>query len=56
MKVRDRQIILKILSEIDIAAHKYQTLKMEDVYQTIQLDFPPLKMQLLQILEMEEDL
>lgn len=40
----------------DIAAHKYQTLKMEDVYQTIQLDFPSLKMQLLKILEREEEL
>lgn len=30
----------------DIAAHKYQTLRMEDVYYTVQKDFPPLKKQL----------
>lgn len=30
----------------DITAHKYQTLRMEDVYYTIQKDFPPLKEQL----------
>lgn len=27
----------------DIAAHKYQTLHMEDVYYTVINDFPPLK-------------
>lgn len=27
----------------DLAAHKYQTLRMEDVYATIKLDFPELK-------------
>ena len=27
----------------DIAAHKYQTLRMEDVYDTVQADFPTLK-------------
>lgn len=27
----------------DIAAHKYQTLKMEDVYQTVTQDFPELR-------------
>lgn len=30
----------------DIAAHKYQTLRMEDVYYTAKKDFPTLKMQL----------
>ena len=30
----------------DIAAHKYQTLRMEDVYQTVRVDFPALKEQL----------
>ena len=30
----------------DIAAHKYQTLRMEDVYQTVRSDFPALKEQL----------
>ena len=27
----------------DIAAHKYQTLRMEDVYNTVTMDFPELK-------------
>ena len=27
----------------DIAAHKYQTLRMEDVYETVVTDFPALK-------------
>lgn len=30
----------------DIAAHKYQTLRMEDVYNTVRIDFPVLKQQL----------
>ena len=30
----------------DLAVHKYQTLRMEDVYQTAKVDFPQLKMQL----------
>ena len=30
----------------DIAAHKYQTLRMEDVYNTAHMDFPVLKKQL----------
>lgn len=35
----------------DIAAHKYQTLRMDDVYQTISSDFPTLLSQLESILE-----
>lgn len=35
----------------DIAAHKYQTLRMEDVYNTVLIDFPDLKNTLLKILE-----
>ena len=34
----------------DLAAHKYQTLRMEDVYQTAKVDFPALKIQLKEIL------
>ncbi len=34
----------------DIAAHKYQTLRMEDVYETVMTDFPTLKEQIEQIL------
>ena len=38
----------------DIAAHKYQTLRMEDVYNTVTMDFPELREQLTRILEAEE--
>ena len=34
----------------DIAAHKYQTLKMEDVYETVTSDFPVLYDQIKEIL------
>ena len=34
----------------DIAAHKYQTLRMEDVYHTVYTDFPELESQLRTIL------
>ena len=34
----------------DIAAHKYQTLRMEDVYETVTADFPALYSQLEDIL------
>ena len=34
----------------DIAAHKYQTLRMEDVYETVTADFPTLREQIEQIL------
>lgn len=35
----------------DIAAHKYQTLKMEDVYETVKSDFPTLYRQIENILQ-----
>lgn len=35
----------------DIAAHKYQTLRMEDVYETVIADFPDLYANIYQILE-----
>ena len=35
----------------DIAAHKYQTLRMEDVYETVTADFPALCSQLENIME-----
>ena len=35
----------------DIAAHKYQTLRMEDVYNTVCTDFPALKKQLNELIE-----
>ncbi len=35
----------------DIAAHKYQTLRMEDVYETVAADFPALKELIEQIIK-----
>ena len=34
----------------DIAAHKYQTLRMDDVYETVVADFPALQKQIEDIL------
>ncbi len=46
----------KVAAFRDIVAHKYETLVMTDVYNTIKKDFPELKMQIEKILEsdMEE--
>ena len=38
----------------DIAAHKYQTLRMEDVYETVSADFPRLRKQIEAILQGED--
>ena len=46
-----RQIPWKAVAGFrDIAAHKYQTLRMEDVYETVVTDFPLLKGQIQDIL------
>lgn len=39
----------------DIAAHKYQTLRMEDVYETVTADFPRLGEQIKACLQGEDD-
>ncbi|MBQ9118476.1 MAG: DUF86 domain-containing protein [Lachnospiraceae bacterium] len=39
----------------DIAAHKYQTLRMEDVYNTVKTDFVFLQEELKEILEKETE-
>ena len=39
----------------DVAAHKYQTLRMEDVYTTVRDDFPSLRERLSEILEAAND-
>jgi len=40
----DRTIPWKAIAGFrDIATHKYQTLRMEDVYETVMTDFPELK-------------
>lgn len=36
----------KISKGISIVAHKYQTLRMEDVYETVTADFPALYQEL----------
>ena len=38
----------------DITAHKYQTLRLEDVYNTVQVEFPSLKKALEEILVKEK--
>lgn len=38
----------------DIAAHKYQTLRMEDVYNTVVMDFPDLREGLNNIIDIED--
>ena len=40
----------------DIAAHKYQTLRMEDVYNTLKIDFPVMKQQLQSLLETDQNI
>jgi uncharacterized protein with HEPN domain len=40
----------------DITAHKYQTLRMEDVYNTVVYDFEELKVQLSDILETDANI
>lgn len=39
----------------DIAAHRYKTLRMEDVYYTMKEDFSELKQQLENIVELENN-
>ena len=39
----------------DITAHRYQTLRMEDVYSSAKIDFPQIKQQLLNILNENDD-
>ncbi len=51
-RLRHAQIPWKAIAGFrDIAAHKYQTLRMEDVYETVSSDFPELKRQIEQILD-----
>lgn len=38
----------------DVAAHKYEIIDMEELYDTIQEDFPELKLQIEKILEADE--
>lgn len=45
----------KIAGFRDIAAHKYETLKMGDVYEVVKQDYPALSEQITKILENETD-
>ena len=55
LKDKYKQIPWKAVAGIrDITAHKYQTLRMEDVYNTIKSDFPVLKEQIENILQNEK--
>lgn len=47
MRSNHRDIPWKAIAGMrDIAAHKYQTLRMEDVYNTVVMDFPDLRKKL----------
>ena len=51
-RVQYRQVPWKAVAGMrDIAAHKYQTLRMEDVFYTVKKDFPDLRQMLNNILE-----
>ena len=39
----------------DITAHRYQTLRMEDVFYTVKADFPQIENQLKEILKSENN-
>ena len=55
LKDKYKQIPWKAVAGMrDITAHKYQTLRMEDVYNTIKSDFPVLKEQIENILPNEK--
>lgn len=55
MRLEHREIPWKAVAGMrDIAAHKYQTLRMEDVFNTVKIDFPNLKSQISTIIDFEE--
>ncbi len=43
------------MSHRDITAHRYQTLRMEDVFYTVKMDFPQIENQLKDILKAEKN-
>lgn len=54
-RVADRSIPWKAIAGFrDITAHKYQALKMEDVYQTVTEDFPVLDVRIRALLQATE--
>ena len=55
MRASHREVPWKAVAGMrDLAAHKYQTLRMEDVYNTVRLDFPQLKAMLSKILDEDQ--
>ena len=55
-RIKYRSIPWKAITGMrDIAAHKYQTLRMEDVYNTVVTDFPDLRDNLKMIIENETE-
>ena len=55
MRSAHREVPWKAVAGMrDLAAHKYQTLRMEDVYNTVKTDFPELRKMLIQIYNEEE--
>ena len=54
LRAEHREVPWKAIAGMrDLAAHKYQTLRMEDVYRTAKDDFPALKKMLETILDAE---
>ena len=55
-RIKYRNVPWKAIAGLrDIAAHKYQTLRMEDVYNTASKDLPELEESLKNIIECETD-
>ncbi len=56
MRMRHKEVPWKAAAGMrDITAHKYQTLRMEDVFNTATMDLPSLKEQLTSIIEDETE-
>ena len=54
MRLSHREVPWKAVAGMrDLAAHKYQTLRMEDVYSTVKTDFPELRRMIESILRGE---
>jgi len=53
-RLANKQIPWKEIAGLqDVAAHKYQVLRMDDVYQTVIMDLPPLRDELDKIINSE---
>lgn len=55
LRLAHREVPWKAVAGMrDVAAHKYQTLRMEDVYNTVVSDLPELKKQINNIIDTEK--